>query len=82
MVRAMNTAIKVYESDAEGVVHVNVAVGRPGLRVEVLVVWTDVGESSDDAVEQGGMSDLVGLLEDGDLQRFPQGEYETRDAIP
>ena len=77
----MNTAKKIYESDEQGVVHVDVPVGRPGQRVEVLVVWNDVEEPSDAAVEQAGMADLVGLLEDGDLERFPQGEHETRDPI-
>ena len=77
----MNTAKKVYESDEQGVVHVDVAVGRPGQRVEVLVVWNDVAEPSDAEAEQWSMADLVGLLEDGDLERQPQGEYEKRDPI-
>lgn len=34
----MKTAKKIYESDDQGVVHVDVPVGRPGQRVEVLVV--------------------------------------------
>ena len=77
----MNTAKKVYESDEQGVVRVDVAVGRPGQRVEVLVVWNDIGEPSDRGVEEVGMAELVGLLEDGDLDRFPQGEYEKRHPI-
>ena len=53
----------------------------PTQRVEVLVVWNDVAEPSDAEAEQWSMADLVGLLEDGDLERQPQGEYEKRDPI-
>lgn len=49
----MNTAKKVYESDEQGVVHVDVPVGRPGQRVEVVVVWSDAAEPNDANVEQG-----------------------------
>lgn len=84
----MNTAKKVYESDHAGVVHVDVSVGAPGRRVEVVVVWHDVEApsgattaSSDEDGEGPSMSDLVGLLEGVDLERPPQGEYETRDSL-
>jgi hypothetical protein len=85
----MNTAKKIYESDEHGVVHVEVPVGGPARRVEVLVVWQDVarpsqdGESDADDVEGEGpsMADLVGLLEGVDLVRPPQGEYEKRDPL-
>ena len=77
----MNTAKKVYESDDQGVVHVDVPIGRPGQRVEVLVVWEDVGESDGLDHEGPGMAALVGLLERVDLERPPQGEYEHRDPI-
>ncbi len=77
----MNSAKKIYESDEQGVVHVDVSVGRPGQRVEVLVVWNDVGDPTDAADEQAGMADLVGLLEEGDLERLPQSEYERRHPI-
>ena len=77
----MNTAKKVYESDSQGVVHVDVPIGRPGQRVEVLVVWEDVGESHDLDQEGAGMAALVGLLEHVDLERPAQGEYEHREPI-
>jgi hypothetical protein len=48
-------------------VHVDVPVGRSGQRVEVLVVWTDVGEAQDR--DERRMDDLVGLLKDVDLER-------------
>jgi hypothetical protein len=62
-------------------VHVDVPIGRPGQRVEVLVVWEDVGESDDLDHEGSGMAALVGLLEHVDLERPAQGEYEHRDPI-
>jgi hypothetical protein len=77
----MRTAKKIYESDDQGVVHVDVPVGRSGQRVEVLVVWTDAGEPSDSQSDEPGMTDLVGLLKGVDLKRPPQGEYEKRDPI-
>ncbi len=37
-IQAVNTAKKIYESDDQGVVHVDVPIGRSRQRVEVLVV--------------------------------------------
>lgn len=80
--RAMNTAKKIYVSDAEGVVHVDVPVGRSRQRVEVLVVWQDAGEASDLDLDGSSMAEMVGLLEGVDLGRPPQGAYEKRDPLP
>ena len=77
----MNTAKKIYESDDQGVVHVDVPIGRSRQRVEVLVVWEEVGELKDVDGDGPGMADLVGLLQDVDIQRPPQGAYEKRDPI-
>jgi hypothetical protein len=77
----MKTARKIYQSDDQGVVHVDVPVGRLGHRVEVLVVWTDAGEPGAADGDEPGMADLVGLLTGVDLERPPQGEYEKRDPI-
>lgn len=77
----MKTAKKIYESDDQGVVHVDLPVGRSGQRVEVLVVWTDAGELSDADGDELGMADLIGLLKGIDLERPAQGEYEKRDPI-
>jgi hypothetical protein len=77
----VKTAKKIYESDEQGVVHVDVPVGRSGQRVEVLVVWTDAGVSSNSDDDEPGMADLVGLLEGVELERPPQNEYEKRDPI-
>lgn len=69
----MNTAKKIYESDEQGVVHVDVPVGRSRQRVEVLVVWEEVADTSATHQEQPAMADLVGLLQDIDLERPSQG---------
>ncbi len=78
----MHTAKKIYESDAQGVVHVDVPIGRSRRRVEVLVVWEDAGEPGDLDQDGAGMAEMVGLLEGVDLERPPQGAYEKRDPIP
>lgn len=75
----MNTARKIYEADDEGVVHVQLPTGKPGRRVEVLVVWEDSEQETTSANED--ISDLVGLLRDVPLERPPQGEYEKRDEL-
>jgi len=77
----MNTAKKIYESDDQGVVHVDVPIGRSRQRVEVLVVWEDAGEPNDLDHDGPTMADLVGVLQDVDLERPPQGAYEKRDSI-
>jgi hypothetical protein len=82
----MHTAKKIYESDESGVVHVDIPIGRAGRRVEVVVVWSDVNNDVDADVDTDAdseaMAALVGLLEDGDLARPPQGEFEERDSLP
>lgn len=71
----MNTAKTVDESDDEGVVHVDVPVGGPGRRVEVVVTWQDVdGPAAVDGGED--WSDLFGILEDIPLERGPQRSAE------
>lgn len=77
----MNTAKKIYESDEQGVVHVDVPVGRSRRRVEVLVVWEEVAEADAAHPQEPAMADLVGLLQEGDLERPPQGTYENRDPL-
>lgn len=39
----MKTVTKTYESDASGIVHVDVAVGAAHRQVEVVLVWRDAG---------------------------------------
>jgi hypothetical protein len=44
-------------------------------------VWEAVGEPKDVDRDAPGMADLVGLLQDVDIERPPQGAYEKRDPI-
>lgn len=74
----MNTAKRIYESDEAGVIHVDVPVGGPGRRVEVLVVWEDVGDAVHSSED---WSDLFGILKDQPIERPPQGEYEKRSPL-
>lgn len=74
----MNTAKKVYESDADGLIHVDVPVGGPGRRVEVLVVWEDVADTTVERESSDDWSDLFGMLKDSPIERAPQGDYELR----
>lgn len=67
----MNTAKVICESDEQGIVRIDVPVGRSRTRVEVLVVWQDLAEPDIDHPdidqEEPAMADLVGLLQDVDL---------------
>jgi len=72
----MNTAKKICESDAQGVVHVDVSVGRPGQRVEVLVVWSDAAEPADAMAEQASRRARLARYTswtDADLHEFEAG---------
>jgi hypothetical protein len=77
----MNIARKIHESDERGVVHTAVPVGQSRRRVEALVVWEEVAEADAVQPQDPTMADLVGLLEEGDLERPPQGTYENRDPL-
>lgn len=57
----------------------DVLVGCSRQRVEVLVVWEEVADAGAAHPEEPTMAELVGLLQDGDLERPPQGP--TRTAI-
>ena len=76
----MNTAKKIYEADHQGVVHVTLPTGKPGRRVEVLVVWEEAEEEQSGASNED-WSDLFGLLKDTPIERGPQGEYEPREEL-
>jgi hypothetical protein len=76
----MNTAKKIYEADPQGVVHVDFPTGKPGRRVEVLVVWEDASEGQEDSPNED-WSDLFGLLQDTPIQRGSQGAFEERDTL-
>jgi hypothetical protein len=77
----MPTCKDFYQSDSEGMVHLEVVVGTPGQSVELVVSWAEVenrtpsGDTGDEV-----WSDLCGPLRDELLQRAPQGQYEKRDG--
>ncbi len=75
----MNTAKKIYEADEDGIVHVAFPTGRPGVKIEVLVVWDE--PSTDPAAPGEDWSDFFGMLKDAPLERPPQGELEQRDEF-
>jgi hypothetical protein len=52
-ISAMNTAKKIYESDEQGIVHVDVPVGRSRRRVEVLLVREEVTDDGEGACAMG-----------------------------
>jgi hypothetical protein len=80
----MNTVRKICESDERGTAHVDVPVGLPRRRVEIVIVWQDV--DSVDAPETRGwplgwFESTAGAIEDPSFVRHPQGEYEEREAL-
>lgn len=70
---SMNTAKKTCKADANGVIHVDLPVGTPGGEVELLLVWNEPEEPSE---QEASLNDLVGLLEGVDLTlaTHPTGE--------
>jgi hypothetical protein len=68
----MNTDKRTCESDEAGVIHVDVPVGGPGRRVEVVVVWEDVDDSGGAVDACDDWSDLFGILKDTPIER-PSG---------
>jgi hypothetical protein len=67
----MNTAKKICESDEQGVVHVDVPIGRPGHRVEVLVVWGEVAPGNEP------QKDAERPLQDENARRARLQRYTT-----
>jgi hypothetical protein len=78
----MNTARKICESDAEGIVHVDVPVGRPGQRVEVLVVWSDATEpreATGEHADRRAQLQRYTTWTDADLHEFEVGLAAQRE---
>ena len=75
----MNTVRKLYESDDQGTVHVDVPVGAPHRRVEIVVVWQEI-DSGRQAREQkrAELEALAGALADDPIVRPEQPALETR----
>jgi hypothetical protein len=75
----MNTVRKLYESDDQGTVHVDVPIGVPRRQVEVVVVWQEV-EVARQARERkrAELEALAGALADDPIVRPEQMPLETR----
>lgn len=78
----MNTVRKLYESDQERTVHVDLPVGAPHRRVEVVLVWQEVAEAlpADEAQQRkrAELEALAGALADDPLVRPPHPALEVR----
>jgi hypothetical protein len=78
----MNTVRKLYESDDQGTVHVDVPVGAPHRRVEVVLVWQEVNDTvpAEQARQQkrAELEALAGALADDPIVRPEQPALETR----
>jgi hypothetical protein len=78
----MNTVRKLYESDQEGTVHVDLPVGAPHRRVEVVLVWQEVNDTvpAEQARQQkqAELEALAGALAGDPIVRPEQPALETR----
>ena len=78
----MHTVRELYESDDQGTVHVDVPIGAPHRRVEVVVVWQEVeaARAARPAREQkrAELEALAGALADDPIIRPEQPPLETR----
>lgn len=78
----MNTVRKLYESDQKGTVHVELPVGSPNRRVEVVLVWQEVSDAlpADEARQKkrAELEALAGVLADDPIVRPPQPALEVR----
>jgi hypothetical protein len=78
----MNTVRKLYESDEQGTVHVDLPIGAPHRRVEVVLVWQEVdGVRTPPEVLENKRAEieaLAGALADDPIERPAQPLLETR----
>ena len=78
----MNTVRKLYESDQEGTVHVDLLVGVPHRQFEVVLVWQEVDDAR--TVREARdkkrveLEALAGALADDPIQRPEQLVLEAR----
>ncbi|WP_437994095.1 hypothetical protein [Sorangium sp. So ce145] len=77
----MNTVRKLYESDERGTVHVDLAIGAPHRRVEVVLVWQEIDgpQIPPEALEKkrAELEALAGALSDDPIARPVQPLLET-----
>jgi hypothetical protein len=73
----MNTLHKVCESDETGTIHVDVPVGAPGRRVEVVVSWED----ATGAWPAGWFESTFGSIQDPTFGRHANRRCEVREDL-
>lgn len=81
----MNTVRKICESDEHGTAHVDVSIGLPRSRVEIVIVWQQVErvDASDaSGWPPGWFESTAGVIDDPSFVRHPQGEHEVRETLP
>jgi hypothetical protein len=78
----MNTLRTLHESDETGTIHIDVPVGAPHRRVELVVVWQEVepAATAQRAREQkrAELEALAGALADDPIVRPEQPPLESR----
>lgn len=81
----MNTVRKIYESDDEGTVRVQLTSVGPHRRVEVIIVWQEVDERpvllDPQAKKRQELEALAGALADDPIERPEQGVFERREPV-
>jgi len=78
----MNTVRKVYESDSTGTVHLDVGVGAPHRKVEVVVSWDESSPEEgplDGGWPVGWFEANFGCIDDPTFARPAQGDFEARE---
>jgi hypothetical protein len=80
--RPMNTVRKLYESDETGTLHLDLRIGAPRRRVEVVVVWQEVDEPREPRErKRAELESLAGALADDPIVRPEQPSIEVRQPI-
>jgi hypothetical protein len=80
----MNTVRQMYESDEQGTIHVDLPIGAPHRRVEVVLVWQELDEARAREAQdrkRAELEALAGALADDPIVRPEQPSLETRQPV-
>ncbi|BAY29296.1 hypothetical protein NIES2107_11370 [Nostoc carneum NIES-2107] len=72
---------------ADGILHLEIPVGITDKEMEVMVIYQQIEPSAHAKTPQelgwppGFFERTAGLLADDPIQRYPQGEYDTRESL-